>query len=211
MDKTHLDLHDIQGNIVKAYGRYGFPKGRYVLFSVCEGAAGRRFVQALAPTITTSAPWRVGDAGSAAAPVPEVTTNIAFSYHGLRELGVPRASLQSFPDDGRDGHEGARDISATTKTRRAWDRLDRGDRGRHGLDHGQTKRSEQRYPRGRLAEQSSALDGTAGVAAAWNRGPRRSDLPYHPRDYVEGQPSSKEHFGYTCIGDRLKGRSTSPT
>ncbi len=38
MDSTVLDLHDIQGNIVKAYGRYGFPKGRYVFFEVCDAA-----------------------------------------------------------------------------------------------------------------------------------------------------------------------------
>ena len=61
-NSTALDLHDIQGNIVKAYGRYGFPRGRYVLFSVCNGAAGRKFVQALAPTITTSAPPTTPDA-----------------------------------------------------------------------------------------------------------------------------------------------------
>ena len=53
---TQLDLHDIQGNIVKAYGRYGFPLGRYVLFSVLDHSAGRQFVQALAPAMQVDNP-----------------------------------------------------------------------------------------------------------------------------------------------------------
>jgi hypothetical protein len=39
-----------------------------------------------------------------------VTTNVAFTYQGLRELGVPRASLQSFPDEFAMGMRARRDI-----------------------------------------------------------------------------------------------------
>jgi len=110
MTDIELDLHDIQGNIVKAYGRYGFPKGRYVFFGVSKSDEGRRFVNAITPMVTTSAPWRERGTNSSGTPVPEVTTNVAFTYHGLRDLGVPRASLQSFPDEFAMGMRARRDI-----------------------------------------------------------------------------------------------------
>ena len=31
---THLDLFDIQGNLVKAYGRYQFSQARYIFYRV---------------------------------------------------------------------------------------------------------------------------------------------------------------------------------
>ena len=31
---SKIDLPDIQGNIVKAYGRYGFPVARYVFYQI---------------------------------------------------------------------------------------------------------------------------------------------------------------------------------
>ncbi|MDB4985507.1 MAG: putative Peroxidase [Myxococcaceae bacterium] len=217
---TRLDLHDIQGNIVKAYGRYGFPKGRYLLFSVLDGAAGRQFVQALAPSITTSAPWRdSGSSGSSGkgerergAVVPEVTTNIAFSYQGMRELGVPRASLQSFPDEFAMGMRARRDILGDdgASAPEHWDPVWNGPEAVHMLIwiNGQSDTFlEQRYQEiVALAEQSVALDGSPGVTLlVGHRGSDgRDDLPYQAASaiYIDGQPSAKEHFGYTDgIGD----------
>ncbi|WP_204369234.1 hypothetical protein [Methylocucumis oryzae] len=39
-----LDLLDIQGNVIRAYGRFGYPVARYVFFNVKNGAKGRQFV-----------------------------------------------------------------------------------------------------------------------------------------------------------------------
>jgi hypothetical protein len=52
-----LDLHDIQGSILKPYGRYGFPKARFLFFRVDDGEKGRGFVRQLVSVITTSTPW----------------------------------------------------------------------------------------------------------------------------------------------------------
>jgi Dyp-type peroxidase family len=204
---SYLDLHDIQGNIVKAYGRYGFPKGRYVLFSVCEGEAGRAFVLALAPWITTSAPWREGGYRGHRSAIPKITTNIAFSYRGLKALGVPRASLQTFPDEFAMGMQARRDILGDdgASAPETWDPVWTSELPVDILIaiNGQDDEClEQRYQEVvSLAEQSRGgvilLKGHSGPGG-------RKDLPYQAASaiYVDGQPSAKEHFGYTDgIGD----------
>ena len=55
---AELDLADIQGGILRAYGRLGFPKARYLFFNVRDPAKGRAFVEALRPRITTAARWK---------------------------------------------------------------------------------------------------------------------------------------------------------
>ena len=44
-----LDLADIQGNILTAYGKLGFPKGRNLVFNVRRPDAGRAFVRWCGP------------------------------------------------------------------------------------------------------------------------------------------------------------------
>ncbi len=97
--KTNLDLHDIQGNIIKGYGRFGFPKARYILYRVTDSDAGRKFVTDLIPLITTSVPWVSSSSTEKGNPKPKVTTNIAFTYEGLKKLDIPEVSLHSFPDE----------------------------------------------------------------------------------------------------------------
>ena len=50
---TEMDLGDIQGNIVKAYGRYGFPLARHIFYKITSAEAGCQFVTAVTPLITT--------------------------------------------------------------------------------------------------------------------------------------------------------------
>ena len=97
---TALDLHDIQGNIVFGYGRYGYPKARYIFFKFNGGVTGREFVKQLADLITTSAPL---DKQREGVDKPDSTTNIAFTYKGLQKLNIPDESLRSFPDEYRMG------------------------------------------------------------------------------------------------------------
>src|SRR6478609_4343248 len=93
-----IDLHDVQGNVVKGYGRYGFPVARFIFYRVNIEGAGRDFVTRLLPMITTSAPWTRFDLGQGI-DKPKVTTNVAFTYEGLKQLGVPEQSLHSFPEE----------------------------------------------------------------------------------------------------------------
>ncbi len=105
---TQMDLGDIQGNIVKAYGRYGFPVARHILYHVASGVIGREFVADIAPLVTTSVPWPDIDK------TPPVATNIAFTYEGLRRLGVPDDTLNGFPDEFSMGMKARRDIIGDT-------------------------------------------------------------------------------------------------
>jgi Dyp-type peroxidase family len=97
--RTDIDLHDIQGNITKGYGRFGFPFARYLFFRVNDEACGREFLKQILPLITTGAPWtKYGDRRSGTAK-PQVTTNIAFTFEGLRQLGMSEKSLLGFPEE----------------------------------------------------------------------------------------------------------------
>ncbi len=101
---TQLDLADIQGNTVTAYGRYGFPAARFVFFRVTSPEAGCLFVKKIASLVTTSVPC----------PNAGVTTNIAFSYEGLKHLDVPEDTLHGFPDEFSMGMKARRDIIGDT-------------------------------------------------------------------------------------------------
>ena len=87
-----LNLHDIQGNVTRAYGRFSFPFARYLFFRIRNPAAGRAFVDAVRKQVTTSARW------PEEADKPECTVNIAFTFMGLYWLEVPDRTLQGMPD-----------------------------------------------------------------------------------------------------------------
>jgi deferrochelatase/peroxidase EfeB len=104
-----LDLADIQGNILTAYGKQGFPKGRFMLFHIDRGDLARKFVTGVLPMITTALRWPSAHdipTGKIEVPRPEVTVNIAFSWHGLLALGIPVRTLRGMPDEFIDGMAG---------------------------------------------------------------------------------------------------------
>jgi deferrochelatase/peroxidase EfeB len=126
---TALDLADIQGGILRAYGQ-SFPKARYFFLTVRNAAKGRQFVEQLRPRITTAARWKDPNRGEAllrtrnprvkdvvrAEGVPDypgevqlikprVTLNIAFTFYGLAALEVPTRTLRAMPDEFIDGME----------------------------------------------------------------------------------------------------------
>ena len=125
-----LDLADIQGGILRAYGRLGFPKGRTFFLTVTDAGEGRRLVERLRPRITTAARWvdprrgtpllrtrrpKLTDAIRAAGIAdypgevqlvkPKVAINIGFSFLGLLALQVPTRTLRGMPDEFIDGME----------------------------------------------------------------------------------------------------------
>ncbi|HEY1606664.1 MAG TPA: hypothetical protein VGF77_13810 [Allosphingosinicella sp.] len=125
-----LDLADIQGGVLRAYGRQGFPKARYFFLTIRDAAKGRAFVEELRPRITTAARWknpkrgepllrtqkpRVKDVvraegvpdypGEVALMKPKVAINIAFTFMGLAALEVPTRTLRGMPDEFIDGME----------------------------------------------------------------------------------------------------------
>ncbi len=107
MTASKLELADIQGNILTAYGRLGFPKARYLLLHVGDAAMGRAFVQAIHRRVTTALRWPSNRPRLMAIPStvtrPDVAINIAFTFRGLLALGLPIRTLRGMPDDFIDG------------------------------------------------------------------------------------------------------------
>jgi Dyp-type peroxidase family len=193
-----LDLHDIQGNILKAYGRYFYPKARYVCYRITDTDCAQRFVRGLVQLVTTAAPWAAD--GSVRHPKPEATVNVAFSYHGLREVGVPRDSLQSFPDEFAMGMKARMDILGDDgpSAPKRWDPVWR-DNEVHILVwiNGNTADAiDQKYAAiSRMAQTSSGVELLRG-----HRGPPgRDEQDWQDASaiYADGQPTPREHFGFT--------------
>ncbi len=86
-----VELADVQGLILRGYT---MPVGRYLGLNVRESRATRTFLAKLVgsdpavPSVTTAQPWAVK---------PDCCVNLGITYPGLAALGVPPASLASFP------------------------------------------------------------------------------------------------------------------
>jgi Dyp-type peroxidase family len=88
---TALDFPNIQGFVVRGYR---LPAAGYMFLRIDSGARAREFLGDFIPQVITAERWDVK---------PESGINIAFSYEGLRALGVADASLAGFPAEFRAG------------------------------------------------------------------------------------------------------------
>jgi deferrochelatase/peroxidase EfeB len=190
-----LDLADIQGNIVKAYGRYGFPVARNVFFHVTAPEEGRQFVAEITPLVTTSVPW------SDISQAPLVTTNIAFTYEGLRHLDVPEDTLHGFPDEFSMGMKARRDIIGDTGPNhyQRWDPVwndAKDENAQHVHIMISINGREEKYLESRYQQIQQILAKFPGSVSqlVGHRGAGREDLPYQP---AAALPGGKEHFGYS--------------
>ena len=68
--------------------------GTHVLMHIEDARSGREFLRRLAPHVSSAADW--WNATNA-------WISVAISYNGLAALGVPKESLQSFPEEFRVG------------------------------------------------------------------------------------------------------------
>ncbi|HLM50795.1 MAG TPA: Dyp-type peroxidase [Solirubrobacteraceae bacterium] len=92
---ARVRLGDLQGNVLCGYG-HGRARYVFLRFGGTDGGAGaRRVVARLAPRVQTAKPW-AGDR-------PDRILNAAFTWAGLRALGVPPVTLASFPQEFREG------------------------------------------------------------------------------------------------------------
>ncbi len=87
-----LPLEDIQGNILRGYR---MPTVRHFVLGIQNPSAAKQVLSALVNEeetaslrITTAAPWQTK---------PAYCLNIAFTFAGLQALGLPQATLASFP------------------------------------------------------------------------------------------------------------------
>jgi deferrochelatase/peroxidase EfeB len=89
---------DVQGNILRGYRK---PRVRYLVLEITDRAAARRWLAACTsnrdgvPQITTEEPW--GDTK------PVTCFNIGLTFEGLKALGAPPSSLDTFPTEFKEG------------------------------------------------------------------------------------------------------------
>jgi Dyp-type peroxidase family len=88
-----LELDDIQGTVLRQ--RPSPYTGAYFLLRIDDPADGRRMLRRVAPHVPSAARWWD--------PPKRAWLSVALSYPGLRALGVPQASLDSFPAEFRQG------------------------------------------------------------------------------------------------------------
>jgi Dyp-type peroxidase family len=88
---TELDFPNIQGFVVRGYR---LPAAGYVFLRIDDAASARSFLADIIPQVITAERWDVK---------PDSGINLAFSYAGLKAIGVPEESLAAFPAAFRDG------------------------------------------------------------------------------------------------------------
>lgn len=211
-----LDLADIQGNIVRPYGRFGFPVTRHLFFNIADPGAGRRFVEQVRHVVTTSVRWGAidGEADPNAPPRPEVCVNIGFTFYGLYALALPTRTLRAFPEEFIDGMAkrwsilGDPDPSDPAKP----DRRDEIWRDADSLSHHavhawvslNAKTNADGTPAAALEERTHWLMGLTSEGGVTllegHAGPNRAfqdSSAIMARDGDAMLPTAKEHFGFT--------------
>jgi Dyp-type peroxidase family len=88
---TSLDLPRIQGFVVRGYR---LPFAAYLFLQIEDAVRAAAWIAEISEDVMTAAPW---------SRKPESGVNVAFSYSGLRALGVSDAGLAGFPEEFRQG------------------------------------------------------------------------------------------------------------
>src|SRR2546430_12016150 len=88
-----LQLDDIQSGAL--HDRPSPYVGRYLLLQIDDRAGGRELVRRLHPFVDSGRP--------SADPARDAWITVAFTYHGLKALGVPQDSLDRFSPEFQQG------------------------------------------------------------------------------------------------------------
>jgi Dyp-type peroxidase family len=88
-----LEISDIQATVLRP--RPSPYKGEYVVLRIDEAAQGREMLRRIIPYIAPAEEWWV--------PSIPAWIGIAFTHQGLKALGLPQTSLDSFPEEFRQG------------------------------------------------------------------------------------------------------------
>jgi Dyp-type peroxidase family len=176
---TTLNLSDIQGFVARGYT---FPYARFVFATIRDSKSAQAFVGHVTDHVTTGETWVHGKK-------PPCTLNIAFTYPGLVKLGLPEATLQSFPDEFVEGMKArGRILGDTGKDGpENWDPIWKMDGSVHIWIsmYGETQAAiEERCKK--INEWMSETGG-ASVLQFQDAG----------AVFIAGKQTSKEHFGFT--------------
>lgn len=205
-----IEYGDLQGNVLTAYGRLGFPYGRFGILTVRDAAEGRKLVEALRPRVTTALRWpsraKAIPEGRRSVERPAVTINLAFTFRGLLALGVPIRTLQRMPDEFIDGMAARCAILGDGNPAATWDPVwDAANGGRdvHILVMLNAQMDDKVEPVPELAAlcaEIEALCAASNGGVSLRPGHRGSDGKWQHLGALKdsrGLPCPKEHFGYT--------------
>ncbi|MFY0577813.1 hypothetical protein ACN28S_28970 [Cystobacter fuscus] len=169
---TPLELDDIQSGILRP--RPSPYAATYILLRIDDREAGRELMERLSTAVAS--------AGNPLSPVGDTWLSVALTFHGLKALGVPRASLDSFAWEFRQG------MAARAKTL--------GDTGESSPEHWEKPLGtpdvhvvlvavapDARRLEAALARARNALEALAGVEAIW-------------RQDCHALPTQREPFGF---------------
>ena len=198
--KDLLDYHDIQGNILVNYAEFGFIKARYLFFNVKNVEHGMDFVKEVRKLVTPASLWTKGEV-TLPWELPAATTNIAFTYNGLKRLGLPVLTLQSFPDEFIIGMNGRRTILGDDgqSSPKYWDKIWKNPEQVHmfiSIDARTEEDRENRYKQ--ILDLLSRFKGVELLDGhrTENKGKTLCYQDAAALNDSRGFPTNKEHFGY---------------
>src|ERR1700733_12598054 len=88
-----LEVDDIQATILRP--RPSSYRGEYVVIRIDDAVQGREMLHRIIPHVAQADDWWL--------PTLPGWLGIAFTYEGLKALGLPQLSLDSFPSEFREG------------------------------------------------------------------------------------------------------------
>src|SRR5258708_29923976 len=91
-----LEVSDIQATVLRT--RPSPYRGEYLIVRIDDAIQGREMLRRVIPHVAPADNWW--------APTLPGWLAIAFTFQGLKALGVPKASLDSFPQEFREGMAG---------------------------------------------------------------------------------------------------------
>jgi Dyp-type peroxidase family len=172
---VRMDLGDIQGDILRAYGN-DYDCTSYAFVGIeCPPAQGRAWFSGLIDHVTTAAPWTPGEK-------PLTTLNVAVTAAGLRALGVSEQVVDSFSKEFRQGMASRSELlgDVGSSDPATWDAgLGSGDA--HVLLTINARRTSDHQRA--LGKMKAAMDAAGGLRIV------------HQED-TQLLPGSREHFGY---------------
>ena len=176
------DHADIQGNLVRGYR---FPFGAFLLVRIGDPAGGRAWLQHLLRQGVTTARAQEEE--------PAEAWNVAFTFPGLRMLGVPNRLLRPFPEDFRQGMEARAkplgDVDGNDP--RGWERGLRDSDGGHVMLMLRTGDRDRRNAQMKRAKDLIKAD---GLEVAYEE--VSDPLPRDPGDAQKCGPGDREHFDF---------------
>jgi len=172
--RVHIDLADIQGDILRAYGNdYDCTSYAFVKIE-CPPEQARAWFRGLLEHVTTAAPWTHGK--------PLTTLNVAVTADGLKALGVSDDAVATFSKEFRQGMSERADLLGDVGPSAPSDWEDGlGTRDAHVLltINAQEVSDHERA----LDKMRAAMDDAGGLRIVY-------------QEDTQMLPGSREHFGY---------------